>query len=172
MVIALVATLGLVASGCGDDKDDSSKSDSTSKPRESTTTTEDPGATETTAAAEVPFEEGVNQFRSEIADAKGDLCSLAKVFATISIAEPQTPDEVKAAVDVISEWLTASADASGSSGDVLRSAAQKLTAAAAAVNYDQSVFQDPAVASAFQDSISTVQTACPDAADGSSPSTP
>ena len=117
--LALVATLGLLASACGDDTDDSSKS--TSKPRQTTTTeakSGGSGSTETTASTPtvtLPFDKGVDQLRSKIDDAKGDLCELLGVFSEdINIEDPHTPDQVKAAVDVFSEMFTAVGDAAES----------------------------------------------------------
>src|SRR3954462_8882246 len=84
LCLALLAILGLLVSACGDDND-SSRPATTSKPRRSTTTVAGSGGsaptetTRTTQAAKLPFDEGVAQLRSKVADTKGDLCDLLKV---------------------------------------------------------------------------------------------
>ena len=182
--LALVATLGLVASACGDDTDDSSKSGTTSEPRESTTTeaeSDDPAATEsTTTAAKQPFDEGVALLRSKVEDAEGDLCALLGVLnEDFNIEDPQTPEQVKSAIEVLSELFTAVGDAAGeASGEDLKTAAKKLTVAAAAANYETSVFED---GSLYEDSglstaitgiMSTAETKCPEMFEEPSASTP
>jgi len=182
--LALVATLGLVASACGDDTDDSSKSGTTSEPRESTTTeaeSDEPAATEsTTTAAKQPFDEGVALLRSKVEDAEGDLCALLGVLnEDFNIEDPQTPEQVKSAIEVLSELFTAVGDAAGeASGEDLKTAAKKLTVAAAAANYETSVFED---GSLYEDSglstaitgiMSTAETKCPEMFEEPSASTP
>jgi hypothetical protein len=132
LAVAIVATLGLVATACGDDSTDEASSKTTTTAKGSGS---DGGDTTTTAASDgssttvekLSFDEGIKTLRSKIDEADGDLCNLIGIFdEDINIEDPSSTEQTKEAVDVLAELFTAIGEAAGSEGEDLTTAAQKL----------------------------------------------
>lgn len=160
---ALCCALIAGSAACGDDEpakaggstttstmaSTTSSAEATSTTSTSTTTVEGGGTTPAappTSGDEAPtptvaFAQGVQQLRTAIDDAGSDLCALTKVFdAGFQVEDPTTADQTREAVDVVTAFFLAIADAAppaqASAAAKIRTGVDKLRADAAAANYD------------------------------------
>ena len=126
--IALVAAFGLVATACGDDKNDSASSDKT---------------TTTAASGEATgnFDVLVGALQKKLDAAKGDLCGMltAVQSAGAQLPDPKTPDQVKQAITLTSTLYNELADDAtadlAADAAVVRAAVTQLEAEAKAKGY-------------------------------------
>jgi hypothetical protein len=135
LALLLVCLIPLVAS-CGGEKKDDSAGGTTTSASAPQTITGDTSATTQTTQPQMSFAEGVSTINKAIDVAHGDMCKLVALSASVNVANPTTPDQVRTYVDTAGRYFDAIADASPTGGAALHQAADDFRAEAAASNYD------------------------------------
>jgi hypothetical protein len=133
-----------LAAACGS-SDDGSKSDSKSATTVSPTVAA-PGVT-TTTKPRIPFATGLAQMQATLAAAKGNACKLYNFSNDLqTVDNPSTPDESKAAADILAAYFMDIADVMQpdhpTQSTDLRNETNKFIAQAAKANYN---LNDPSV---------------------------
>jgi len=130
---------------CSDDADDGAKKSTTTT--EATADSKTPDTDPPTTMAQLPFAEGVAQMNANLDAAAGDVCALVQSLGTLNVADPTTPEEGKQAVEIVTKYLDAIADAAPDEASALHGAADSFAAEAEAANYDVKALSESQVMS-------------------------
>ena len=128
---------------CSDDPDEGAKESTTTVAPDGNTADTDPPTT----LAQLPFAEGVAKMNDNLDAAAGDVCALVQSLGTLNVADPTTPEEGKQAVEIVTKYLNAIADAAPDEAGALHGAADEFAAEAEAANYDVTALSESQVMS-------------------------
>jgi hypothetical protein len=135
LLALFLACLVPLAAACSDDGGDAAATTTSASASSGSGETTTEGDTATTVP-QLPFEQGVAKLRASLKSAGGDVCALVMSLGTVNVADPATPAEAKEAVQVVTEYLDAIADAAPDQASTLHQAAKDFASEAEAAGYD------------------------------------